>query len=185
MLKCPLLAGNAGDHPSLRRLAQRLGASIVFDPQISPAADGGCGPTRCRGEDQALVSFFAEPASPSNDPRRATPIESDRSPCGMARSIVAVSSQGDVLPCPLLRMSAGNLREASLAGVWRAPPMERLRARRFGDLAVCGTCPRSGYCGRCSAVAFLEDGDLDGPSSRACHVAGLRERAWDTRVAQG
>jgi hypothetical protein len=27
-------------------------------------------------------------------------------------------------------------------------------------------------------MALLEDGDLDGPSSRACHIAELREKAW-------
>jgi radical SAM protein with 4Fe4S-binding SPASM domain len=184
-LKCPLLAPNAGDHASVRRLAERLGASLVFDPHIAPAGDGGCGPTRCRGEDQALVSFFADPHTLSYDPPRATPLPADRPPCGMARSFVAISSEGDVLPCPLLRRPAGNLREAALTAVWRSPLMEQLRARHFGSLTVCAACPRSGYCGRCSAVALLEDGELDGPSRRACHVAELRERAWGVAAPPG
>jgi hypothetical protein len=56
------------------------------------------------------------------------------------------------------------------------PPARR--ARGCGALPVCGGCPRSGYCDRCSALALLEDGDLDGPSSRACSIAEARERAW-------
>jgi radical SAM protein with 4Fe4S-binding SPASM domain len=178
-VKCPLLAGSAGDHAAVRRLAERLGAGLEFDPHVQPAADGGLGPTRCRGDDGTLVSFLADPATLSADAwRPTTPIPADRAPCGMARSFVTIGSQGDVFPCPLLRRPVGNLRQAPLAALWRSPAMERLRARRFGDLAVCGTCPRSGYCDRCSATALLEDGDLDGPSSRACHVADLRERAW-------
>jgi len=184
-VKCPLLAGSAGDHASVRRLAERLGASLAFDPQIFPGTDGAPGPTRCRGDDTSLLSYFADPATLSHDRPRSLRVASDRAPCAMARSFVAISSEGDVLPCPVLRRPAGNLRQASLAEMWRSPLMEGLRARRFGDLPACASCPRSAYCGRCSALALLEDGDLDGPSSRACHVAELRERAWGLPAPEG
>jgi radical SAM protein with 4Fe4S-binding SPASM domain len=184
-VKCPLLAGTAGDHASVRRLAERLGASLVFDPQILPAIDGARGTTQCRGDDPTLVSFFADPATLSYDAPRSMPVAAERAPCAKARSFLAISSEGDVLPCPVLRRPVGNLRQAPLADIWRSAPMERLRARRFGTLSACGSCSRSGYCGRCSAMALLEDGDLDGPSSRACHVAELRERAWGVPAPAG
>ncbi|HEY6105429.1 MAG TPA: SPASM domain-containing protein, partial [Anaeromyxobacteraceae bacterium] len=105
---------------------------------------------------------------------------------GMARSFLVVSPEGELLPCPMLQTSAGSVREERLDVLWReAPLLRRLRARSFGDLDGCGTCPRSGYCDRCSAIALLEDGDLDGPSSRACHVAELRERAWGLPAPPG
>ncbi len=178
VLKCPLLAGAGEDHAAVRRLAARLGAGVVFDPSIFPAADGGAGPTRCRGEDHVLEGYFSDPATLAHDPPRTEPTPPGAAPCGMARTFLVVSPEGDVLPCPVLRRPAGNVRTAPLCVLWRAPLMERLRARRFGELATCGTCPRSGYCDRCSAIALLEDGDLDGPSARACQVAALRERAW-------
>ena len=182
VVKCPILAGTGGDHAEVRRLAARLGAGVLFDPTVFPAADGGDGPTRCRGEDHEIEAYFADPATLAHDAPRTDPTPPAAAPCGMARTFVVVSPEGDVLPCPVLRRSAGNVRSATLAEVWRAPAMEALRARRFGDLPTCGTCPRSGYCDRCSAVALLEDGDLDGPSARACHVAELRERAWGLPV---
>ncbi|HUL60136.1 MAG TPA: radical SAM protein [Anaeromyxobacteraceae bacterium] len=178
VLKCPLLAGTAEDQGAVRRLAARLGAGILFDPGIYPAVDGDPAPTRCRGDDAALQRFFADPATLAHDAPRSGTRQPAGPPCGMARTFAVVSAEGDVFACPVLRTPAGNVRRAPLCLVWRAPLMERLRARRFGDLAVCGTCARSGYCGRCSAMALLEDGDLDGPSSRACHLAELRERAW-------
>lgn len=178
ILKCPLLAGTAEDHADVRRLAERLGAGIVFDPAIFTATAGGSGPTRCRGEDEALVDFFADPASRRIAGPRA-PRAPDALTCGMARTFVVVGPSGEVHPCVAMPLSAGNVRAAPLDELWRrAPLLERLRARTHGALPVCGTCERSGYCGRCSALALLEDGDLDGPSSRACHVAELRERAW-------
>lgn len=177
-LKCPLLSSSGADHAAVRRLAERLGASVLFDPQIFPRTDGGDGPTRCRGEDALIEGYFAAEATREYD-RAAPPTAPDRAPCAMGRTFVVVSPEGDVLACPVLPLSAGNVRDAPLDSIWReAPLFHRLRHRRFGDLGACGICPRSGYCQRCSALALLEDGDLDGPSSRACRMADLREQAW-------
>jgi radical SAM protein with 4Fe4S-binding SPASM domain len=179
VVKCPLLAVSGDDHAAVRRLAGRLGAGTIFDPHISPRADGGAGPTRCRGDDATLEAYFADPATRETERVAAPPTPGDRAPCGMARTFAVVSPEGEVLPCPMLQVSAGSVRDAPLERIWRESALLlRLRARRFADLATCGTCPRSGYCDRCSASALLEDGDLDGPSSRSCHVAAVRERAW-------
>ncbi len=186
VVKCPLLSVSGDDYPAVRRLAERLGASLLMDPQIFPRADGGLGPTRCRGDDQLVESFFADPATQAFDRRPTEPTPANAAPCGMARTFAVVSPEGEVLPCPMLQVSAGNVRRAPLDVIWKeAPLLERLRARRFGELATCGTCPRSGYCDRCSATALLEDGDLDGPSARACHMAELRERAWGLSAPAG
>jgi radical SAM protein with 4Fe4S-binding SPASM domain len=84
------------------------------------------------------------------------------------------------------RTPAGNVRTGRLKEIWKESPLfQRLRARRYSDLVPCATCPRSGYCGRCSAIALLEDGNLDGPSTRACHIAELRERAWGVPAPEG
>jgi radical SAM protein with 4Fe4S-binding SPASM domain len=104
----------------------------------------------------------------------------------MAHTFAVVSPEGKLLPCPMLQVSAGDVRRQPLDVLWRESPLlQKLRARRFGDLPECGTCPRSGYCDRCSAMALLEDGDLDGPSSRACHIAELREKAWGVPAPPG
>jgi radical SAM protein with 4Fe4S-binding SPASM domain len=179
VLKCPLLAGAGDDHVAVRRLAERLGASVAFDPHIFTGTDGRSGPTRCRGDDGLLERYFSDPATLAYDPPRTAPRVPERAPCGMGRSFVAVSPSGAVLPCVALPLEAGNVRDAPLDRIWKESPLlAALRARRFGTLPVCGDCPRSGYCGRCSALALLEDGDLDGPSTRACQIAEARERAW-------
>lgn len=179
IVKCPLLAGAGEDHAAVRRLAERLGAGVVFDPQIFPRSDGASAPTRCRGEDLLLEDYFSHPATLAHDRPRTEPTPPSAAPCGMARTFVVIAPEGDVLPCPMLRLPAGNVRATPLASLWRESPLlVRLRARRFGALETCGACPRSGYCDRCSAMALVEDGDLDGPSSRACAVAAARERAW-------
>lgn len=186
VVKCPLLSVSGDDYAQVRALAERLGASLVFDPHIFPRFDGDMAPTRCRGDDATLSSYFADPVTQGYDRRALLPVLPDQAPCGMARSFLVVSPEGELLPCPLLQTSAGNVRRERLDVLWReAPLMRRLRARTFGALEACGTCPRSGYCDRCSAIALLEDGDLDGPSSRACHIAELRERAWGLPAPPG
>lgn len=186
VVKCPLLAASGDGHAGVRRLAERVGASTIFDPQISPRADGGLAPTRCRGEDAVVEGYFADPSTRGCERVSAEPVASSRAPCAMARSFAVVSPAGELLPCPLLQISAGSVLRTPLDVLWRESPLlARLRARRFGDLGPCGACPRSGYCDRCSALALLEDGDLDGPSSRACRIAELRERAWGVAPPEG
>jgi radical SAM protein with 4Fe4S-binding SPASM domain len=178
ILKCPLLAGTGGDHAGVKRLADRLGASVMFDPAIFTAMDGDPAPTRCRGDDDVLVSYFAYAETRAYDgPKPQLP--GGNAPCGMGRTFLVVGPDGTIRPCVALQHSAGNVRLQSLQEVWRTSPlMLGMRGRTVGALPICGDCPRNGYCGRCSALALLEDGDLDGPSSRACQVGELRERAW-------
>ena len=179
VLKCPLLAGTASDHPRIRALAERLGSGVVFDPSIFTAMDGSSGPTRCRGDDHALEAFFAVGPHRPPDGVRPPPRPMDAVTCGMARTFVVIGPDGEVRPCVAMELSAGNVRDAPLERIWAdSAVMLRLRSRTHGALPTCGSCERSGYCDRCSAIALLEDGDLDGPSSRACHVAELREKAW-------
>jgi radical SAM protein with 4Fe4S-binding SPASM domain len=178
VLKCPLLAGTAADHGEIRKLAERLGSGVVFDPAIFTATDGRSGPTRCRGDDQVLEEYFADPATRRYARPGARPAPG-AAPCGMARTFVVVGPSGLVHPCAAMPMSDGNVRQTPLDVLWvTSPLMQRLRSRTVGSLPECGDCPRSGYCNRCSALALLEDGDLDGPSSRACTIAEIRERAW-------
>ncbi len=182
----PLVGLSGEDRAGIRALAGRIGASAVFDPMIVPSSAGGSGPTRCRGDDHLLASYFAEQTTWSATRPRRDPVAPDHVPCGLARSFVVVSPEGELLPCAIMSLSAGSVRATPLDVLWRESSLlRRLRARRHGDLKECGFCPRSGYCGRCSAVALLEDGDIDGPSSFACHIAELREKAWGIRRPPG
>ena len=52
----------------------------------------------------------------------------------------------------------------------------RVRAVRESQLPICSTCTIQKYCQRCPGLAYLEDGDLLGPSERACELAELNAR---------
>ena len=178
-IKCPLLDTSSGDFRDVRALAERFGCSVLFDPGITPRFNGELQPTTCRGDDVFLLEYFEDPATRQSSFKRTEPRRPDEAICGIARSFTVVAPDGRVLPCTHLQQSAGNVREQTWLSVWDgAPLLKTLRETTWKDLPTCGSCSRSGYCGRCSAVALLENGDFHGPSSRACHIAGLKEQAW-------
>jgi radical SAM protein with 4Fe4S-binding SPASM domain len=185
-IKCPLVDVASGDFREVRSLAERLGSGVVFDPYIYPRFDGDQAPTRCRGDDQILYEYFVDPATLATEMRPLHPRQPSDPICGIARSFTVVAPDGRVLSCPLIQEPVGNLREQGLLQIWNeSPTLLRLRGTTYGDLPVCGSCPRNAYCDRCSATALLEDGDFFGPSSRACHVAEVKERAWGVPAPAG
>lgn len=178
-IKCPLLDTSTKDFRDVRALADRFECGVLFDPGITPRFNGDLQPTTCRGDEVFLVEYFEDPRTRANSFKRTEPRRPDEAICGIARSFTVVAPDGRVLPCTHIQQSAGNVRDASWAQVWdHSPVLTKLRSTTWKDLHSCNGCERSGYCGRCSAVALLEDGDFHGPSSRACQIAELKERAW-------
>jgi radical SAM protein with 4Fe4S-binding SPASM domain len=178
-VKSPLLDQSGADFQRVRALAEWLGASVVFDPGITPRFDGGLAPTACRGDDELLLEYFSDPKTQLTGFTRVEPRGPGDPICGIARTFTVIAPDGRVLPCTHVQQAVGNVRHSSWTETWTGSPvLQALRRTTYGDLPVCGSCAKSGYCGRCSAVAMLEDGDFHGPSSRACKVAEIKERAW-------
>lgn len=178
-LKCPMLDTSSADFRLMRRLAERFGAGLLFDPFISPKFNGDQSTTQCRGDDEILYEFFEDEASRKPQLRNPRPRAPTDGICGVAKRFTTVRPDGEVIPCPRMQVTVGNVKHAGLHDIFtNAPLLVKLRNTKWGDLQGCGTCERSGYCGRCSATAMLEDGEMLGPSSRSCQVAELKEKAW-------
>ena len=179
-VKTPVMSCNFRQIEQLQRLADDLGAVLRLDTDIVPGNDGSVSPLVHRLNDEELVEVFRTP----HLAYRALPEASDASGldsdlCGAARRTFSISPVGEVQPCISNPVSAGNIREDSLADIWwRSPLMLRYRGLRVADLAgECVNCEHRAYCGRCSAMAALEDGDYLGPSRWACRVSVARRRA--------
>lgn len=79
---------------------------------------------------------------------------------GVAACIIL--SNGDVCPCPFLRVKSGNIYEKSFEDVW-------LNSKEFGVLrdrgsfqGNCAGCDYLSHCGGCRARAYKDDGLLNG-----------------------
>ncbi len=78
--------------------------------------------------------------------------------CPAGKYYCRITPDGDVTPCPYMPVSAGNLRRASFADIWRgAPVLEELRQERLGGR--CGACEFSKLCGGCRCRAYATSGD--------------------------
>lgn len=81
-----------------------------------------------------------------------------------------VTANGTVLPCVLLPIAVGNVRDRSFADIWRQSPVIRALQERQGLEGACGTCAVKSRCAGCRAVAFARTGNLFATDPR-CWVA--------------
>ena len=169
-IKSPLLQGNAPDYKGVIKLAERLGAQYQLDPGIMPKTDGSRSPAYLRIGKKDLTEIFRDPQIVSGAGRQKS-VHSDL-PCSAGHNSCAISAYGDVFPCVALPVKLGSLCEQTFSDLWHnSRDLLRLRSIRSKDLAKCVTCGLKSYCARCPGVAYLEDGDILGPSSRSCLCA--------------
>ena len=116
--------------------------------------------------------------------------------CQAGRFVLGIESDGSVKGCPSLQTShyvGGNLREATLAGIWNdAPALAFARHRTVDDLwGFCRTCTFAATClGGCSFTAHAVFGRPG--NNPYCHYrartlarAGRRERLVPRTAAPG
>jgi radical SAM protein with 4Fe4S-binding SPASM domain len=84
-----------------------------------------------------------------------------------------VTANGTVLPCVLLPVPVGNIREKPFGEIWRTSPTIQALQARQGLKGACGSCFFKDRCGGCRAVALAKTGDY----------LATDERCWLTRKA--
>lgn len=169
-IKSPLLQQNAPGYKSIIKLAERLGAKYQFDPGIMPKTDGSQSPVYLRVGRKDLTEIFRDPRIISGSDRLK--VAHGNVPCSAGHNSCAISAYGDVFPCVALPIKLGSLYEKNFSEIWRnSRDLSRLRSIKSKDLAKCVTCGLKSYCTRCPGFAYLEDGDILGPSSRSCFCA--------------
>jgi radical SAM protein with 4Fe4S-binding SPASM domain len=71
-----------------------------------------------------------------------------------------VGPRGDVMPCVMLPITLGNIREQSFREIWSSSPTIRLLRDRQQLKGWCAGCAFRDKCGGCRAVAFSYTGDF-------------------------
>lgn len=77
--------------------------------------------------------------------------------CRAAIGMLSIKPNGDVVPCPLLEVKAGNVREMSLREILNSKVFVELRKREVKG--KCGLCKYKVICGGCRVRAYLHSGD--------------------------
>ena len=185
VLKTPLMSMNANAFDEVQRVAERLGCNVQLDPKVTTREDGDVGPLRHRPSDEAVRGYYARalPADDTAPPPKAL----DITPCRAGQDVCGITPQGLVTACHTIPIYGGDLRRQSFREIWRgSPEIQRIRELTWSRIDECNACDLRPYCGRCHAMAYLEDGKLDGPSREACrHAVILRDLLKERGVIPG
>jgi radical SAM protein with 4Fe4S-binding SPASM domain len=197
-IACPLMAQNIAGYAAVLRLADELGVACVMDLTISPKMDGHQGLLAMRSSSQQLLPVLQDsklnplPAAEGGCAAGGGDAY-DNIPCSAGHNSCYISPYGDVYPCVQMPMPSGNVRQQPFTEIWRgSKELGRVRAVRESALQICSGCAIRRFCHRCPGIAYLEDGDLLGPSERACELAeanarlaGVRDpiSAWHAQMA--
>jgi MoaA/NifB/PqqE/SkfB family radical SAM enzyme len=180
LIKSPIMVLNSGEYRGIVELAEELGAGYGFDPMLIPRRDGDTTPLKLAAGHDQMRAFFADPvlAKEFFQPVRCLPQPGEEL-CGTGRRTCMISPYGDVFPCAVHPVPAGNLREKSFHEIWSGSPLLReLRTKTVDDLRN-GATSLPGF--RCSALALIEDGDFLGPFRRGEALAELQAEARNGR----
>ena len=182
-----LMRDNLSEFPRIIELARRLDCEFRFEPTVNPRADGSTDVLEHRVVGDELRAFYEHrwvredtrewrAASSREEDHQGTPAAN----CAAGFTMVTFEADGCVMPCIGFGPSFGNILNGSFGSIWRGEAASRHRERMRRPLAECSSCALRSMCTvRCPRLAAIEDGDVNGKSSRACElasmVAGIRE----------
>jgi radical SAM protein with 4Fe4S-binding SPASM domain len=80
--------------------------------------------------------------------------------CSAGRFLLAISSEGNIMPCPFLRMNLGNALNEDLSLIWKEnSALSQMRNRNNWE-GKCGTCKYKIVCGGCRARAYINSKNI-------------------------
>ena len=81
--------------------------------------------------------------------------------CTAGVTSCSILANGDVIPCPFVRIKAGNIHEEPLGKIWlESELLKELRNRK--NYEVCGNCKYLAYCGGCRRSAYQATNKING-----------------------
>lgn len=81
--------------------------------------------------------------------------------CTAGIASCAILANGDVIPCPFVRIKAGNVHEEPLEKIWmESTLLKQIRNRQKYE--GCGNCKHLAYCGGCRRSAYQSSNKING-----------------------
>jgi radical SAM protein with 4Fe4S-binding SPASM domain len=177
-VKVTLMRQNFSEFKEIKTLVEDLDAKLVMSPLIYPVRRGES-PGSLRIEDEDMRHYFYE-MIPFEEIKESEERAAQRSflICQTGRTYCCVNPEGKVYPCIMLPIIVGDLRKKRLKEIWHDSPLpvlERIRSMTESDLVDCVNCDVSTKCNRCSALSYLEAGDMSFPAHESCRTARILE----------
>jgi radical SAM protein with 4Fe4S-binding SPASM domain len=157
-LKTTLMRSNVAEADAMAELAARVGAQHQVSFVVMPKRDGDPSPLELQVDDRALRRHLARRWRELDEapvPRAV----GDDGLCSAGRAACSISPSGDVYPCVLLPLKAGNVRQRPFGAIWREAPQLRLIRELVGQHKIgCRGCDEAGHF-FCPALNMLQSGD--------------------------
>lgn len=80
--------------------------------------------------------------------------------CSAGRFLLAISSEGTIMPCPFLRIDLGNILNGNLNEIWKDNVALNQMRNRDNWEGKCGTCKYKIVCGGCRARAYISSKNI-------------------------
>jgi radical SAM protein with 4Fe4S-binding SPASM domain len=180
----PLMRMNFHERHLVKDLAKSLGCLMSSSHIITARNDGRQDTFRFRLNDEQL-RLFLEDEELSGLYAGRKPFQDHQfyfgfsdltraAPCYSGFNSCAITPSGRVLPCNQLLYEVGDLKKNSFSEIWNnSPRLQYLRSLTIGKLTRCSKCQLLDFCARCPGLAFLEGGNLLGPSPENCRIATI------------
>ena len=132
-LNSPLTRLNEGEVPAMIDLAESLGLSLQFDPEITPRDDGDMAPLNLSATPEGVANMVRETNArtrramqadsiPVNPPSSSTlkPGSKRLKACGAGSTNLTIDPFGNVYPCVQFRRAVGNIHDSSVVEIWHS-----------------------------------------------------------------
>lgn len=178
----PLMGINFHERYLVKNLAESLGCLISPSHVITARNNGSQDTFKLRLDDKQLRLFLEDKElsslyagrKPFHDHQFYFGFHdlSDAAPCYSGFNSCAITPEGKILPCNQFFHEVGDLRKNTFSEIWHhSSQLQYLRGLTIGKLEKCSKCNLLSSCTRCPGLAFLEGGNLLGPSPENCRIA--------------
>jgi radical SAM protein with 4Fe4S-binding SPASM domain len=178
-LKFVVMKQNAHEVAEMRADADARGYTYMIDTAITSRHDGSSTSLATRLDLPQLEALYRGPLRDlAARGRRATTEASF--PCNCARGNLGITATGDVQPCVSVPWKAGNVREQTIAEIWKTSPVfQQIRGLTIADYEKCGPCGHKDYCRRNRGAAVTATGSYTGADPFVCATAEIAHALAD------
>jgi len=185
-LKCPITHLNQGELWGIWDIATKYGASISFDPVITPRDDGDKSPLEMAATKDFLVRFFSDEFKELRYGRDVTKRDDSvvRANCGTGRTSFTIDPYGNIFPCVQWRRKWANIKDVeNLAELWKGS--EVLKHVRWAAEQIPQTTLKESeagaFCTFCPGVAELQTGSPFKMYPQAAIVSEAKLQAYNAK----
>lgn len=169
VIKTPITNININELIWIKKFADENGIIVRFDPIITSSEKGN----KKNTEFQIDADNFKGLISRGIFELESSFVESSKEyfSCGALRNVVAIRSNGDIIPCLAFSYVVGNIRRNRISDIWFSDVVELLRQDLSKAPQECYKCDMIDLCARCPGIAYIEAGDYCSIYNSACFIS--------------